>query len=179
MKKLFPILSLLLSVLSLTAQPGHRIGVRIDGFQRDTLFLGYYLGDKQYLRDTVTASPGGEFVFQGDESLEGGMYLVVLPPDNNFFQVLVNPGEQSFSVHTRIDDLVGAMKVQGSPDNQLFYDYLQFLNAKRPQAESLNQELQGAGGDAVKKQEVQAKLEKLNEEVKQHQEKSSQLIQKR
>ncbi len=123
--------------LTLSAQEGYRVEVEIDGFTEDQLYLGYYYGDKQYLKDTVDRSEAGTFVFEDDEPLFPGVYLVVLPPDNNYFQILIDEDEQRFRLTTRVDDLQGSMAVEGSPENTLFYDYLGFLEERRQEAQAL------------------------------------------
>ncbi|MCB0640664.1 MAG: DUF4369 domain-containing protein, partial [Phaeodactylibacter sp.] len=79
---------------------GHRIEVKIDGLESESLSLGYYLMDKQYLLDTAYVDKDGNYVFQGEEALEPGMYLIVIPPDNRFFQVMITDQEQHFSLYS-------------------------------------------------------------------------------
>ena len=70
---------------------GYHITVSIEDYQNDTLLLGQHYGNQQYLKDTAYRNDEGLFVFEDDEDLPGGVYLMVLKPDNNFFQLLVNP----------------------------------------------------------------------------------------
>jgi thiol-disulfide isomerase/thioredoxin len=146
-------------------EPGYHISIGIDNYEKDSLFLGYYYGDKQYLRDTAIAGAGGKFVFTGEEPLPGGMYLVVMPPDNDYFQLVINEGEQEFAVHTSRENPVNDITIEGSPDNQLFYDYLHFLNAQRPRAEALQKKMAEATEGSAERQEVEQQLETINEEV--------------
>ena len=67
---------------------GYRIEVQCQNYDGDTLKLGYYFGKSQYLKDTALVNQG-KFVFEGDEPLEPGVYLLVIPPDNKFVHVLV------------------------------------------------------------------------------------------
>lgn len=154
---------------SVNAKDGYEIKIKIDGFQEKEIFLGYYFGDKQYLKDTTEMDKDGYFVFKGDEALEGGIYLMVLPPDNSFFQVLINPDEQHIEVHTDIKDLVANMKVTGSPDNSLFYDYLHFLGAQRPKADNLKKEIDAAGEDEKKKEALTKQLQGIDGDVTRYQ----------
>lgn len=144
---------------------GYQIKVKIDGFQGKEAYLGYYFGDKQYLKDTAYVSANGWYYFEGNEKLEGGMYLVVLPPDNEFFQVLVDDNNQWVSLETKVSDMPGAMKVSGSEDNLLFYEYLNFLSSRRPKADELRKQLEAAKDDEKKKAKLEEKLKALDEEV--------------
>lgn len=160
---------LVLPVLLFSQKVGYQVKVKIDEFEGKEAYLGYYFGDKQYLKDTSYIEPNGWFFFEGNEKLEGGMYLIVLPPDNQFFQVLIDDNAQWLTMETKYSDMPGAMKVTGSEDNKLFYEYLNFLTAKRPKADELRKQLEDAGGDEKKKGKVQEKIDALDKEVADYQ----------
>jgi thiol-disulfide isomerase/thioredoxin len=107
-------------------KPGHKIEVKIKGFTASEMMLAYHLGNKQYLADTVQAE-NGKAVFEGEERLEGGIYLVVLPPKNQYFEIVI-ADDQHFSLQTDTTDLVQNMTVSGSEENRLFYENLQKIN---------------------------------------------------
>lgn len=151
---------------ALFANSGYEIKVRIAGFDQNEIYLGYYYGEKQYIRDTVQIGSDGLFTFKGDEPLDGGIYLVVLPPDNQFFQLLINPGEQHFSVETSAAKLIDGIKFTGSQENLWFYEYTAFLNDKKPQAEKLRHDIEAAGDDMETVKNLEAKLDQLNKTVK-------------
>ncbi|NJK84167.1 MAG: DUF4369 domain-containing protein [Saprospiraceae bacterium] len=113
------------------AQDGYNVKIKIDGFDQKELYLGYFYGDKQYLRDTTQVDDKGYFTFKGEEELPGGVYLIVMPPDNQWFQLLLSAGEQNFTIATALPDLAGNVKVENSKDNELLYQYLDFLNQKK------------------------------------------------
>ncbi|MEZ5055913.1 MAG: redoxin domain-containing protein [Saprospiraceae bacterium] len=169
-KSLIFTFSLFLTVLSF-AGDGFNIKVKVKGFEKDTLFLGYQYGDKQYIRDTVIKNKDGWFHFKGDEQLEGGVYMVVMPPDNKYFEFVVDENNQEFQLETDYSDPTNMMKVKGSEDNKTFFNYLQFIAAKRPEAEELQKQIQEAGDDAAKKKPYQDKLEELNKSVTDYQQK--------
>ncbi len=120
---------------AVAAQDGHEVTVTIDGYEQDILTLGYYLLDNQYIVDTAYRSDAGTYVFASDSTaLDRGIYLVVLAPDNQYFQLLIgDDGDQVFSMKTQLDAL-NKMQITGSAENELFYDYLAFLD--RMQQES-------------------------------------------
>ncbi|MEI6764905.1 MAG: redoxin domain-containing protein [Bacteroidota bacterium] len=135
------LLNFLISAVLLTsAQPqstaaGFKIKVKVKGLADSACYLGNYYGQHQYIKDTVKANAAGELVFEGTEDLPGGIYFVVLPK-KKFFEFIVNK-EQVFSLETDTSDFVRNMKVKGSPENQLFYDYLRFISDKQKQYEGL------------------------------------------
>ena len=150
------------------AGKGFEIKVKIDGFEEQELYLGYYLLDKQYLRDTALINKKGEAVFSGDEPLEGGVYIIVVPPENQFVQILVDEQNQHFSIHTDLAKLVDNMEVKGSSDNTIFYDYLKFLNQQRSPTDKLRKQLEESTEDS-QKAEIQTQIDKINAQVKDYQ----------
>lgn len=150
---------------TLFANGGYEIKVNIDGFTQQEAYLAYHYGDKQYIKDTVRVNESGTLIFSGEEPLEPGFYLVVLPPNNDFFQLLIDENNQQFSVQTTAQNPAQNVEVQGSEENKLFYDYLGFLADKRPQVEQLQAELQAAAGDESKTAALNDRLNKMNEEV--------------
>jgi len=169
-KYLFSLCFVLFSLTSISAKDGgYQIKVKIDGFQEKEVFLGYHYGDKQYIKDTVAVDSKGYFTFEGDEPLEGGVYLIIMPPDNQYIQLMINEGDQHFNLETTADNPVGNAKVKGSPDNEAFYEYMSFLSKQRPKAEKLNEGIKAAEGNPAEKEKLTKRLTNLNEEVKKYQ----------
>ncbi len=156
---------------ALAQQKGHQIKVHIKGFEEKNLLLGYYYGDKQYIRDTAFIESDGWAYFEGEEALAPGIYLLILPPDNQFIQVLIDSQNQWISLETTmpIEDATRHMKVKDNGDNQLFFDYLRFLDGKRREVESINQELESAEADSAKSKRLKEKLTAVDEAVSAYQ----------
>jgi peroxiredoxin len=159
MKKIILTIFSLAFFFSVHAQDGYKIEVELEDFEKDSLFLGFFYGNNQYLKDTAVVSGGDrKFVFQGEESLSPGVYMVVIPPENRYFQLHIDK-EQRFSVTTKVQDPSKFMKVNGSKDNELLYEYLNYLAAQKPKAEELNKKIQEGDKSA------QGKMDQLNEDV--------------
>lgn len=166
---LFSLFSVLCS-LSLIAQNGHEINVKIDGFEGDRLYLAYHLGNKQYIKDTVYRGANNTFTFtRKDEKLEPGMYMIVIPPDNNYMEILMVEDEQHFSLSASVVDLVGTAKFEGNAeDNVLLYQYLNFLNTQRAKTESLNTRKESST-DQSEIETIASEQEDINELVSYYQ----------
>ncbi|MEO0895018.1 MAG: thioredoxin-like domain-containing protein [Bacteroidota bacterium] len=149
-------------------KPGYDIKVNISNPTGTTAMLAYYYGDKQYIKDTVDIV-NGSFAFQADTSLDKGIYLIVFPPDNKYFEVMVDK-DQFFEMTTDGADFVSNMKVKGSKENELFYQDLNFLDSKRKEVEALNEQMKAAKG-APKEAELKGQIEGVNQEVKTYREK--------
>lgn len=164
MKYFFTSVCLIFSIVGLLAQEGHEINVKVKGFEESEAYLAYYYGEKQYIKDTVQ-SVNGSFQFTGEEPLAGGIYLVVLPPKNNYFELIVDK-DQHFRVETDTADYIKNMKIKGSKENELFYSDMILLGDSRIRAEKLNAELQELGeGEEDRKAKIQAELKGINEKV--------------
>ena len=124
------------AALVINAQDAYELKVKIAGLkQNDTCFLANYFGDKQYIQDTALIDANGKAVFSGDKKLPGGIYLVIVP-GKKYFEMIVTD-DQSFSMETDSADWVKNMKVSGSEENKLFYEYLTFISGKQKEIEPL------------------------------------------
>lgn len=111
---------------------GYEITVNLHGWAGKKFFLGYYFGDKQYLRDSAQADKNGKVVFKGDKALEGGIYMMATYEKNLMFDFVVT--EQIFTLETDTADFVGAMKVKNSYENEVFFDYTKLTSIKGKEA---------------------------------------------
>ena len=130
MKKYFFYILFFLVVISDNSfsQNAYRFEGQVKGLKDSTCMLAYYYGDKQFAKDTAEIDEEGRFVFSGDETLDHGMYMVVLP-DGNYFEMIVT--EDRFSFTTSLDNLIGNMKFSNSNENEKFYGYMQFISQKQ------------------------------------------------
>ncbi|MEZ5030059.1 MAG: DUF5106 domain-containing protein [Saprospiraceae bacterium] len=150
---------------SLAAQTGYDIRVETKNYAHDTLYLGFYYGDKQYLKDTAIIEKG-KFRFQGEEELAPGMYLILLQPDNSFVQLNINRGKQRMDIKFDAQDPVESFISKNDDDNQAFYAYIRYLNKRRPEADELRKQLELAGSDPDEKARIEEKLKSINDQVK-------------
>jgi len=142
----------------------YRIEVKVDKFQGDVAYLGYPYGDKKYLADTAEVNDDGVFVFEGDESLDGGLYFVYSPaPNSLYFDLIV--AESDFSIETDTTDLIANMNPIGSTENKLFFDFQKFMREMQKKGSELNEKLKTAS-DPNEKQQLEEQLKNLDSEVK-------------
>ncbi len=152
----------------INASDGYRVEVKIEGFEENELYFAYHYGDNTYIKDTAYVNENNSFVFQGDEILPGGIYMIVAPPKNKYFEILIDKSEQRFSIRTNIDDLTENLEIYGeAPENRIFQTYLKFLNEKRKIADPLNKEKDLVSEE--KARVIDEKLEKINSEVTERQ----------
>ena len=145
------------------AQSGYQINVKIDGLSDSTAYLAYYYGKGQYYRDTTQISSSGEMTFTGKDSLEHGMYSIITG-QKRWFDFMVD--NQKISLITDTLYTILNMKVKGSEETTIFYEYLSFLNERQSTARKLN-EKKNNGTEKEKEAAVEA-LAKLDTEVKEY-----------
>ncbi|MFA9214058.1 MAG: thioredoxin-like domain-containing protein [Candidatus Methylacidiphilales bacterium] len=110
-----------------TKKDGHNITVTLKGFNNTMFYLGYYFGDKQYLRDSAFTDKNGKMTFSGDSKLEGGVYLIASADKSLLFDFIVT--EQNFSLETDTLGYIEYMKVSGSAENEAFFTYSKFTTS--------------------------------------------------
>jgi thiol-disulfide isomerase/thioredoxin len=121
-----------------TTSKGFKIEVKLDNYPHEMLKLGYHFGDKQYIRDSAKIdSKSGAFVFEADTFLESGVYLIIMQPDNKYFQVLLDENEQQFSLKADANSPESDIQFKGSPQNTDFYAYMKKLSDFRKELDEI------------------------------------------
>jgi thiol-disulfide isomerase/thioredoxin len=127
----------LISTFANAIGEGYEIKIQLSDYGKDTLFLGYQVGNQSsiYIRDTaILDKSSGFFTFKGEEKLKPGVYLVAMPPDF-YFQILINEQEQKFTLVTSVKQPYNKSTLKDSKDNDLFFNYMHYLNDKSKLAE--------------------------------------------
>lgn len=151
------------------SQPsGHRIELKLKNYNQNEVFLGYRLGDKAYLKDTVMVSDS-KAVFADTAKLDKGIYMIVSSRDNNYVEFLIDGNDQEFFMEIDFSGFPRITDVRGSVENSDFNSYLQFLTAKRTQLDSLNRQVGTPGIEEAKKQAIQLRIDQLEKSIRQYQ----------
>lgn len=139
----------------------YKIDMTIKGIADSTGYLSYYYGKGQYYRDTAIFNGKGQISFTGKDTLAHGMYSLIVNNSKQFDLLL---DAQFFSLATDTVDQVKNMKVKGSPENVLFYEYLGFLNEKQGVARELSKKQDESTG--AERDQATEDLKKLDDEVR-------------
>lgn len=100
------------------------IRVNINFYEDTSLILTSYFGNKIRLVDTAY-SLKGKFKFISDSSYPGGIYMAVNSNKNKLFEFIVND-ENKISFTTDTLSYIKNMKIKGSKENEVFFDYVKF-----------------------------------------------------
>jgi thiol-disulfide isomerase/thioredoxin/NTP pyrophosphatase (non-canonical NTP hydrolase) len=127
---------------------GYEIKVKINGLKNDTVILGHYLNKSMYPDDTAYLDKNGLGVFKGKKKLPGGLYIVYLP-STSFFEIIIDKN-QKFSFEIDTSDFVSSMKVTGSEDNIIFYDFQKYMKSLKEEADEVQKKIEKAANDKEK-----------------------------
>lgn len=164
MKHLILFSALLMFASGCFSGTGHRITVRFEGMQDTECYLAYHFGNRQYLTDTADVNHEGVAVFEGTKTLDPGIYLVVLSDERNM-EVIVDD-DQHFEIRVNPDDFVRTAEFTGSPGNEVFYEYLNFIREKNRQRQEKEAQLQSPDISQEEMLEIQHELREMDEEVR-------------
>ena len=160
------ILSLIINVSFAGGDKGYKIKFKIKGITDTIVYLGHYYGDKKFAVDTAQVNNKGEGVFSDPESLEGGIYFIIMPSlDNTFFELVVDK-DQDFSLETDTTNFVELMKFKGSVENQVFNDYQKFMITNSKLSGSIRQALARNKNNADSTKYYKAKVKVIDTGVK-------------
>lgn len=117
------VIGILLFSSEIVSQDSYKIKINIEGNSDSLLLLTSYYGEKIKLVDTAYNNSKGDFIFEGYQKLPGGIYMTVSSDKKKLFEFIVGK-DQNFSMQTDTSNYVQNMKIVGSKDNQVFFDYL-------------------------------------------------------
>lgn len=162
--KIFPLLFFLAGATLFAQENAYKIELKVDNFQGKVCYLGYPYGPKKYLADTAEINSDGKFIFEGEKPLDGGLYFVYSPaPESLYFDLIV--AEPEFSIHTDTLDLISNMKITGSLENDVFFEFQRFMREKQKVGGELSEKFKSAT-DEGEKDKITAQLKELDAEVK-------------
>ena len=143
-------------------QDGYELKVKVDNYKEDTLFLGYPMGNQFYIKDTALLDKtSGFYIFKGEKKLPSGIYFLMMEKTTNLCELVISDEEeQYFTIKTNKNNPVKEIQLKTSPENELFFDYLKYLNKKSKEVEEIKKESQK---DSVK---TVLKLSKIDKDVK-------------
>jgi thiol-disulfide isomerase/thioredoxin len=138
---------------------GYKIKVKVADLPTQEHLIGYYFADNQFVLDTVFSDEKGLAIFEGEEKLDGGMYFWVLP--NKMHIDLIISDDQEFSVELDTTELYKNIKITGSTENTLFYNYQNFLQQQNEKYAILAQQKEAVGDNSDSAVIIQTEIENI------------------
>jgi len=113
-----------------SAQSGYNIIFDLNGLNDSILLLANYSGDKQFVVDTAYPGKNNRYIFSGKKELLPGMYFIAGQNKSKIFDFLISDS-RNFTISGNKDQVPQSLKVKDSKENQLFFNYILFLNDKQ------------------------------------------------
>jgi len=145
---------------SQAANKVHDLKFNLGGVKNTIVFLGCTFGDKDYIQDTAKVDDKGNCEFSGDKDMPGGVYFIMLKSKTKFFEFIIDK-DQKFSMSADTVDFVKSMKVTGSEENKIFYEYLRYITVKHTELDTLQKQAK----DGPNKEAAKVKIDTLNAQV--------------
>jgi peroxiredoxin len=156
---LFKIVLVFSSFISVFSQ-GYNIKIQIEGLKDTSLILGHHFNDKLFPDDTARVNSNGVAVFQGDEALPGGMYIILT--SEGYFDILLDT-DQAFEIKTKAGELIDKAEVSGSEDNEVFFAYQKFMMEMQRKSKTISDQKKDA--DEATKKALDEQLVAMSEKV--------------
>lgn len=165
MKIIKSLLILAITFVSLnTSAQNHAIDIEISDLANQDIYLGYYYGNKTYVKDTITLDAKGQGTFKGDSLLEQGLYIIVMP-SKSYFDVIVGE-DQVFSLKTNSNDLVTALTVKGSDENVALKNFQEHMTKENKRSFEMRERLKVLPQNSDSIKIYQDQLKKLSDDIK-------------
>ena len=146
-------------------EDSYKIEIKLKNNQDTVLYLANYYGDKTYLADTAYNLKGkGTFIFEKDEKLDGGLYIIVNQEKKSLFEFLV-ADSHNMKFETSSDDFITNMKIHNSKENEVFYDYLRFSGDLYDRVKPLNADLKRLGNESDSTKILKDEIAEINHEM--------------
>ncbi len=135
----------LLTVLPLmvAAKPAYRITLQVDGNQDSMMLLCFYYAHNERIADTAYNDGKGGFVFEGNNELLPGLYFFT-NNRNRYVEFVVYREKPNFKFHTDERAWTMNMRVKGSKQNEVFFNYQRASEALYREIEDRKGELDSA-----------------------------------
>lgn len=155
------LLSFIFTTCGIQAQE-YTVKGQIIGIADTTINLANYFGKKLYFADTTYVDSKGRFEFKPQKREDGGKYALVIPGPK-YFDLIV--GDDDIELTTNTEDLVANLEYKESKNNQVFLDYIQFINEKMQMRGPFNDCMEDSTKTDDQKEVCREAILSLNEEV--------------
>lgn len=115
--------------------------LKINGARPSKAYLIGTHGEQRFTLDSTMVSSAGAMRFQNSEGYPQGLYAILFG-GNNVVQVML-PEDQKFSMEATLMQEKQTMKVEGSLDNQLYYENSRFEDGLKPKFSAVAAKLKG------------------------------------
>lgn len=150
--------------LSVQAQKGFNINIKVQGLNDSLLILATYSGDKQFITDTAFRNKTNGYTFSADTLLPEGMYIIANLSKVKLFDFIIS-GKQVITITGDIDNIPASLTSKNSEENKILFDYINFLSAKQKEMAILQQSKAQFQANSDTLTFIANRIQLVNEEV--------------
>lgn len=131
---------------------------------KDTMaYMSYFYGKGQYYKDTAEVNSKGVAHFSKVDTLEEGMYSILLG-DQKMFDFIGDDQEMEFTLDSKMP--ISSLESKGSDENEIFLQYMKFINKNQKIAAKLKTETTEPDITPDRKLDIITTLDSLDQVVK-------------
>lgn len=145
------------------SNPGYKIHFQLDNKSDSIYFLANYYTDKFFIVDT-TALNKGIIIFQGQDSLAQGIYILANQKKEKLLEFLVGQ-DQYFSIHLDQELNPAKAEISGSEENKLFFDHLVKINDSYTILNHYKPILEKLADDSEERIKITAMIDSVNQSL--------------
>ena len=168
MRKLLILACVLWWFLPAHAWQGAHWQIEVDDYDESYVTLAYQYGRNVYAYDTILLS-AGKGTLALDSMLPAGTWYLVFPPDNKWVELLVGYDGQRYTIHTAAPDFAERREIKGSPENDLFQMYREYVQERLDSAAAIQARMEKVYDEATLRR-MQDSVDALGREVRHYQE---------
>jgi peroxiredoxin len=146
LKYLLASLLIVFAGASASAKDGYKIHVKFTDAKDTLVYLVHYYAEplpKIYKADSVRLDKKGEGVLQSNKETLGGIYMLLLSDMKTVYEFLLNNGDE-FGITATASKVPTGISFKGSPENDHFLEYEQYLMKFSERQQPLQAELAAA-----------------------------------
>jgi len=106
---------------------GYELTFQLKQYTGGQIALAHYMGKSFYMADSAQINAQGTAIMKNKEALQGGIYIVLLPGRQRYFEMLLDNKDQHFSISIDTTDLINKTVFKTSKENEIFQSYNRFL----------------------------------------------------
>jgi len=145
------------------SQKEYKINFKINGLKDTLCLIANYYGNATYIKDTLKVDGQGRCIFKASPGLPKGIYILVIT-DKVYLDFVIN-NDHFFSIETDKSNPIENVKITGSPENRLFYDYLVYNKKKIEEAQALNKEIKKHPDQKDSTRLMSDRIDSINKEM--------------
>ncbi len=172
MKRILPLLNTsgFLAIFLLLSMPligqGPDFSIELEGAPSGKVRLIGVYGNQNIAVDSANADAKGKVIFKREKPYDGGFYYIVYSDNSPIYALLDK--DQIFSISTTKSNWIGDSEVEGSLDNELYYQNLRFEQKFRPRLDSVIALVKAQSFGTKEYERLEKEREKLELEKENH-----------